>query len=267
MTSNRFSLNFKSNLRTIGCILLMMFPIAGQGRIPSSPSVGPLIASPSSLTAGSATKVKFTVKIAGATPLPGSVHLQQLHEDRDGNHDRSHEDTENGAFITLGVMHDDGRNGDDVPADGIYSLLITLKPSRAGSIYLRASVEFKERHSRVNSPVLKIPVSSTAFPVANAGGPYTGNVGQVLTFSGLQSTASSGQSITAYSWNFGDNSTGTGPTTNHTYNGPGTFQVSLTVTQTSGTTNTSTTTATISALPVSNAGGPYTGTTGQTLNF
>jgi RHS repeat-associated protein len=116
---------------------------------------------------------------------------------------------------------------------------------------------------------LEILGSVTAMlPVANPGGPYTGNVGQAIGFSGLQSTAPAGQTITSYAWNFGDNSAGTSATPSHTYASVGTFQVSLTVTDTSGGTNTASTTATVAAAPTANTGGPYTGTVNQpvTLN-
>jgi YVTN family beta-propeller protein len=82
-------------------------------------------------------------------------------------------------------------------------------------------------------------------PTANAGGPYSGNVGQTISFSGSGSTAPSGQTLTSYAWNFGDGTTGSGATPTHSYGSAASFTVSLTVTDTSGGTNTATTTATI----------------------
>ena len=76
-------------------------------------------------------------------------------------------------------------------------------------------------------------------PVAKPGGPYNGNVGQTITFDGSQSTAPNGQTLT-YSWDFGDNSTGSGVAPTHAYSAAGTFTVSLTVTDTSRGTNTAT---------------------------
>jgi len=49
-----------------------------------------------------------------------------------------------------------------------------------------------------------------------------------VSFDASNSTDISG--IKSYDWNFGDGSTGTGMTTNHTYNNPGTYIVTLTVT-------------------------------------
>jgi hypothetical protein len=74
-------------------------------------------------------------------------------------------------------------------------------------------------------------------PVANAGGPYAGIVGVALNFSGGGSTDPQGEALT-YSWSFGDGSVGSGISPNHTYSTLGTFNVTLTVTNTSNLTAT-----------------------------
>ena len=56
----------------------------------------------------------------------------------------------------------------------------------------------------------------------------------IMTFDGGSSTAISGRTITSYSWNFGDGSSGSGQTTNHTYAAGGTYTVTLTVTDSAG---------------------------------
>ena len=56
-------------------------------------------------------------------------------------------------------------------------------------------------------------------------------------FDGTSSTDADG-TITAYSWDFGDGSTATGPTPSHTYSTGGTFTVALTVTDDAGATDT-----------------------------
>ncbi|MBN1858733.1 PKD domain-containing protein, partial [Candidatus Bipolaricaulota bacterium] len=63
-------------------------------------------------------------------------------------------------------------------------------------------------------------------PVADAGGPYSGTVGQLLSFSAAGSTGT----ITSYSWSFGDGATGFGGTATHSYAVASTYTVTLTVT-------------------------------------
>jgi PKD repeat protein len=108
-------------------------------------------------------------------------------------------------------------------------------------------------------------------PVADANGPYSGTVGDVVTFDGTGSSDPDG-SIATYSWDFGDGSTGTGPNPAHTYISAGMFNVTLTVTDDSGATDSAATTAEIAELPVNepplaDANGPYTGTVGANITF
>jgi PKD repeat protein len=53
---------------------------------------------------------------------------------------------------------------------------------------------------------------------------------QPVFFDATTSRAPANNPITAYSWNFGDGSTSSGVTSTHTFNSPGTFVVTLTVT-------------------------------------
>lgn len=68
-------------------------------------------------------------------------------------------------------------------------------------------------------------------PVAEAGGPYAGTVGQPVTLNGSGSTGS----ISQYLWNFGDGHTAQGATVTHTYTAPGTYTATLTVSGPGGT--------------------------------
>ncbi|MFE7845374.1 PKD domain-containing protein [Microbacterium sp. NPDC057407] len=58
--------------------------------------------------------------------------------------------------------------------------------------------------------------------------------GPSRTFDGTASTPTPGRTITDYAWNFGDGSTGSGATASHTYNQPGTYTATLTVTDSAG---------------------------------
>ena len=88
----------------------------------------------------------------------------------------------------------------------------------------------------------------TEAPQAHAGGPYTGVVGTLIQFNGSKSTATSGTTISSYSWIFGDGTTAVGVKPTHTYITAGTYTVQLTVTDNTGATDTASTTATISSI-------------------
>jgi lysophospholipase L1-like esterase len=80
-------------------------------------------------------------------------------------------------------------------------------------------------------PTLEVTYVSTPInspPIANAGGPYTGDALSPVAFDGAGSFDPEGQPLT-YLWGFGDGSTGIGPTPTHTYATPGNYIVSLTV--------------------------------------
>jgi PKD repeat protein len=85
-------------------------------------------------------------------------------------------------------------------------------------------------------------------PVARPGGPYRGTRGTAVSFDGRASSDSDG-SLTGYAWYFGDGSTGTGATPQHTYDRAGAFTVRLAVTDDGGATGTAATSATIEDVP------------------
>lgn len=81
------------------------------------------------------------------------------------------------------------------------------------------------------TPTPQTPVNQP--PVANAGGPYSQTSGASVDFNGSNSTDTDG-TITAFQWNFGDNTTGTGATPQHIYTSAGTYTAVLTVTDNQG---------------------------------
>ncbi len=83
-------------------------------------------------------------------------------------------------------------------------------------------------------------------PVADASlSDQTGFINQPVTFDGSRSSDSDG-TITTYNWQFGDGIPGSGITLTHTYVNPGTYAVTLTVTDNQGATDTGQHTVTIS---------------------
>jgi PKD repeat protein len=109
-------------------------------------------------------------------------------------------------------------------------------------------------------------------PVADANGPYSGLVDEVIAFDGTGSTDPDG-TIVSYAWTFGDGATGTGPTPTHAYAAAGTYAVGLVVTDNDGLPGSASSTATIEDLPpppqppIADANGPYTAQVGETISF
>jgi len=81
--------------------------------------------------------------------------------------------------------------------------------------------------------VSSLPATTTAVvtnraPIANAGGPYSGIESVPLAFNGTLSYDPDGDSL-SFLWDFGDGTTGSAPSPFHTYGVPGTYGVTLTV--------------------------------------
>ena len=108
-------------------------------------------------------------------------------------------------------------------------------------------------------------------PSANAGGPYSGVVGSMISFDGTASSDADG-TITSYAWDFGDGGVANGPSPTHSYSVDGSFTVVLTVTDNDGLMSTDSTSASINPAggntpPVAQANGPYSGTEGNAVQF
>jgi PKD repeat protein len=82
-------------------------------------------------------------------------------------------------------------------------------------------------------------------PVAVVNGPYSGIVGQQVSFSSAGSNDSDGV-ISSYTWDFGDGATSNSANTSHSYSAAGSYTVSLTVVDDQGASQTASTIATIS---------------------
>lgn len=116
------------------------------------------------------------------------------------------------------------------------------------------------------------PVSTTVTifnrsPSANPGGPYSGYRNQAIAFNGAGSSDPDGDPLT-YEWDFGDGTSGTGPTPTHAYAASGTYNVRLLVHDGYVGSYAVFTTATVSnRVPVVNPGGPYTGYRNEPIVF
>jgi PKD repeat protein len=79
-----------------------------------------------------------------------------------------------------------------------------------------------------SAPVTMVVAVFDQTPVANAGGPYSGAKNAAIRFDGTASSDRDNDPLT-YLWNFGDGTTGTGPTPTHAYARSGVYTVSLVV--------------------------------------
>jgi PKD repeat protein len=109
-------------------------------------------------------------------------------------------------------------------------------------------------------------------PMANAGGPYSGEAGSTLIqFDGSGSSDPDGDPL-SFTWNFGDGSTGSGMMPTHTYSSADSYTVELVVEDDQGGSASAITSAEITApsaniAPVADPGGPYSGETGVEIRF
>lgn len=92
------------------------------------------------------------------------------------------------------------------------------------------------------------PGGPNARPVANAGGPYQAIEDEALIFDGSGSTDPENDPLT-YSWDFGDDTTGTGVSPTHTYTRKGDYTVTLVVNDGQQDSLATTATVTVSRAP------------------
>lgn len=111
-------------------------------------------------------------------------------------------------------------------------------------------------------------------PIADAGGPYKGNINVPITFDGSNSTDDVG--VTGYHWDWEndgiwDTNWSTSAYASHAYNAIGVYTVRLQVKDEENLTDTATSIVTINgnniSAPVAIADGPYKGLTYQTIKF
>jgi ELWxxDGT repeat protein len=120
---------------------------------------------------------------------------------------------------------------------GTFTAAVTVSDGKGGSASASAMVTIN------NQP-----------PTASAGGPYAGVRNQSIAFSAAASSDPDGDTL-AYTWAFGDGSTGSGAAPTHAYTTVGAFTATVTVSDGKGGSNSATAGVTITnRSPVANAG-------------
>ena len=140
-----------------------------------------------------------------------------------------------------------------------------MNPTHAytGAATFIAALTVVDRAGQSHTASTTVTTVGNALPVANPGGPYTVPESQVInkhwTISVDASASTDDVGIWKYAWNFGDGGTATTSAASHTYATPGTYTITLTVTDHANQTHSATTTASVAgtALPVADANGPY----------
>ncbi|MFZ5875090.1 MAG: PKD domain-containing protein [Nitrospirota bacterium] len=145
---------------------------------------------------------------------------------------------------TLKFSWDFGDGSDNTPPNT--SSLATHQYDYAGSYVVTLTVTDGQGGSDVGTETLVVLAPPNSPPVASAGGPYVGIVGEIISFSAAGSSDPDGSDLLTYAWDFGDGNAGAGVSDTHPYSAAGQYTVTLTVTDPGGLSSSATANATIS---------------------
>jgi hypothetical protein len=110
-------------------------------------TLGTPAASPDRVTAGAATAVTFSISITDPKYSPGSANVQRLNAD-------------GSVQGVVGLLHDDGLDGDAVAGDGVFTLRTTLTETATSLPKFQVSAGFKGEIKRSFSTPLSLAVFS-----------------------------------------------------------------------------------------------------------
>jgi PKD repeat protein len=119
-------------------------------------------------------------------------------------------------------------------APGPYSVKLTTTTSTGGS----ASTNETSSNATVTVDAVPTAAFSASTSALPPGTQITVAPSTPISFDAHASSVADGESIASYRWDFGDGSKGNGKVATHTYNWPGSYVVTLTVTDNLGGTNT-----------------------------
>jgi hypothetical protein len=168
--------------------LILLFA-ASTVHLYGTPTIEIVSATPTTAAVGTPTEISVRASINDPSLIVGSVTLLQLNPD--------------GTTTFLGVLHDDGLNGDAYAGDLIFTLNVTLSTPTASQIRLQVSAAFKGVLQRVKSPVVRIffqPANRSA-AANHAGASYTGVLGALTQSSRNRLAASINAGVLAGSQN------------------------------------------------------------------
>ncbi len=147
----------------------------------------------------------------------------------------------NGKVVSYHWDFGDGTTGDGVKVThsyaekGYYVIKLTVTDDSGATAVVRHAVTVSASGGGCSGGGAHIPLAViTGIPSCSGG-----KVGVPIEFNGGYSRASDGH-ITSYNWNFGDGTTASGVSVSHTYQKPGRYIITLTVTDNAGATGSAT---------------------------
>jgi len=146
---------------------------------------------------------------------------------------------------------------------GTYAAKLTVVDTSGQTSIASATVTVAEAATPATPPTALLSSSSAAGPA-----PLT------VSFDGSGSTAANGATITAYSWSFGDGASAAGASASHAFTSAGTYNTTLTVTDSKGLSNSTSTPVVVTAAVLTNkaptaiiSATPVNGTAPLTVTF
>jgi len=156
---------------------------------PSTPTVGTPVAQPSTLVVNRMTRLTVTSQITAPPTnpvVPASVRLERPDE--------------RGKILdNLGMMSDDGTQGDTVAGDGIFTLRVDFSEPAPGTLRLQVSATFRASPGRITSAIALVPIVANAPPVADAGKDLRVETGKPVMLDGSASFDPNGDRLT-FAW-------------------------------------------------------------------
>lgn len=127
--------------------VVVFVAIVGVLWLQAAPTIGTTAANPAYIVVKTPTLVTLTAQITDSSLIAGSVNLLKV-------------DANGKVLATVGVMHDDGLNGDALAGDKTFSYRSSANEPSVGSAYYQVSAAFKGVLKRVLSKPIQVAVKS-----------------------------------------------------------------------------------------------------------
>jgi len=151
--------------------------------------------------------------------------------------------------------------------DGVYSIAQNPSHTYDEEGGYTVSLRITDDNDMSDTDYTHVLIHSSEAVVADAGGPYSGNIGETIQFSG---SATGGTEPYSWYWEFGDGSISTVQNPTHTYTTVDEYTATLTVTDTYGKIDDDTAMVTINSHPPAKPAkpsGPISGKTGEEYTY